>query len=165
MELVILDLMFWYRKGHNVEYLVRLADFMREKIPEEYDEHLSTLETLVRNRIKENNMCLKSLMGEGPPSLTSHENGAEGGAKEDTPVPKCLGSLLPGVLDASSRGRSCDGSTVIMRIFYQVFKIEVSAHIEQKRMGNYDLLFPCPNKIFSYAQLGSPNGSQLCPKR
>ncbi|KAL7634230.1 UNVERIFIED_CONTAM: hypothetical protein RMT77_015560 [Armadillidium vulgare] len=66
--------------GHNVEYLVRLADFMREKIPEEYDEHLSTLETLVRNRIKENNMCLKSLMGEGPPSLTSHENGAEGGA-------------------------------------------------------------------------------------
>ncbi|KAB7506470.1 Glutathione-specific gamma-glutamylcyclotransferase 1, partial [Armadillidium nasatum] len=68
------------KRGHNVEYLVRLADFMREKIPEEYDEHLSTLETLVRNRIKENNMCLKSLMGEGPPSLTSHENGAEGGA-------------------------------------------------------------------------------------
>ena len=37
---------------------------MRENIPEAYDDHLSTLETLVRIRIKENNMCLKSLMGE-----------------------------------------------------------------------------------------------------
>ncbi|XP_042215728.1 putative glutathione-specific gamma-glutamylcyclotransferase 2 [Homarus americanus] len=52
--------------GHNVEYLLRLAEFMREKVPEGYDEHLASLETLVRLRIKENNMCLKSLMGDGP---------------------------------------------------------------------------------------------------
>ncbi|KAG7172399.1 glutathione-specific gamma-glutamylcyclotransferase 2-like 3, partial [Homarus americanus] len=51
---------------HNVEYLLRLAEFMREKVPEGYDEHLASLETLVRLRIKENNMCLKSLMGDGP---------------------------------------------------------------------------------------------------
>lgn len=52
--------------GHNVEYLLRLAEFMREKVPEGYDEHLATLEALVRIRVKEHNMCLKSLMGDGP---------------------------------------------------------------------------------------------------
>ena len=50
--------------GHNVEYLLRLAEFMREFVPEGYDEHLLTLETLVRIRVKENNLCLKTLMGE-----------------------------------------------------------------------------------------------------
>uniref|UniRef100_A0A2P2I4M7 glutathione-specific gamma-glutamylcyclotransferase n=1 Tax=Hirondellea gigas TaxID=1518452 RepID=A0A2P2I4M7_9CRUS len=59
--------------GHNVEYLLRLAEFMREYIPEGYDEHLLTLETLVRNRVKENNLCLKSMMGEGP-CRTLHHN-------------------------------------------------------------------------------------------
>ncbi|XP_076044328.1 putative glutathione-specific gamma-glutamylcyclotransferase 2 isoform X2 [Oratosquilla oratoria] len=50
--------------GHNVEYLLRLAEFMREKVPEGYDEHLATLETFVRIRVKENNLCLKTLMGD-----------------------------------------------------------------------------------------------------
>lgn len=36
--------------GHNVEYLVRLADFMREKVSE-YDEHLFELEKLVRREL------------------------------------------------------------------------------------------------------------------
>ncbi|MCL4148908.1 UNVERIFIED_CONTAM: hypothetical protein GTU68_065212, partial [Idotea baltica] len=63
--------------GHNVEYLVRLAEFMREKVPEVFDDHLSTLETLVRHRIKENNMCLNTLMGKGP----HNPGGAVGGAE------------------------------------------------------------------------------------
>lgn len=54
--------------GHNVEYLLRLAEFMREFIPEGYDEHLLTLETLVRMRVKEYNLCLDTLMGERPRS-------------------------------------------------------------------------------------------------
>uniref|UniRef100_A0A0C9R8C0 CHAC1 protein n=1 Tax=Fopius arisanus TaxID=64838 RepID=A0A0C9R8C0_9HYME len=49
--------------GHNVEYLLRLADFMHQFIPEAYDEHLFTLELVVRARIKELNLCLKTLMG------------------------------------------------------------------------------------------------------
>ena len=49
-----------------MEYLLRLAEFMREYIPEGYDEHLLTLETLVRMRVKESNLCLKTLMGEAP---------------------------------------------------------------------------------------------------
>ena len=49
--------------GHNVEYLLRLAEFMHRYLPEAHDEHLFTLELLVRSRIKEKNMCLTTLMG------------------------------------------------------------------------------------------------------
>lgn len=49
--------------GHNVEYLLRLADFMHRYLPEAHDEHLFTLEMLVRSHIKEENMCLATLMG------------------------------------------------------------------------------------------------------
>ena len=41
-------------KGHaglNVEYLIRLADFMREKVPDFDDEHLFELEKLVRKEL------------------------------------------------------------------------------------------------------------------
>jgi cation transport protein ChaC len=49
--------------GHNAEYLLRLANFMHECVPEAVDEHLFTLEFLVKSRIKEQNLCLKTLMG------------------------------------------------------------------------------------------------------
>ncbi|XP_017761456.1 PREDICTED: LOW QUALITY PROTEIN: glutathione-specific gamma-glutamylcyclotransferase 1 [Eufriesea mexicana] len=49
--------------GHNVEYLLRLAEFMHRYLPEAHDEHLFTLELLVRSRIKEMDMCLTTLMG------------------------------------------------------------------------------------------------------
>lgn len=49
--------------GHNVEYLLRLAEFMHRYLPEAHDEHLFKLEVLVRSRIKEMNMCLDTLMG------------------------------------------------------------------------------------------------------
>ncbi|XP_069161571.1 uncharacterized protein [Procambarus clarkii] len=64
--------------GHNVEYLLRLAEFMQEKVPEGYDAHLATLEQLVRIRIKEKNLCLKSLMGEGQQPQGGLPNGAGG---------------------------------------------------------------------------------------
>ena len=37
--------------GSNIEYLFRLADFMREEVPCEKDEHLHVLENLVRMRL------------------------------------------------------------------------------------------------------------------
>ncbi|XP_015124491.1 glutathione-specific gamma-glutamylcyclotransferase 1 [Diachasma alloeum] len=49
--------------GHNVEYLLRLADFIHQFIPEAHDEHLFTLELIVRAKVKELNLCLKTLMG------------------------------------------------------------------------------------------------------
>ncbi|KAI4499914.1 hypothetical protein M0802_004784 [Mischocyttarus mexicanus] len=49
--------------GHNVEYLLRLADFMHSYIPEAQDEHLFTLELFVRSIIKDRSMCLNTLMG------------------------------------------------------------------------------------------------------
>lgn len=41
----------------------RLAEFVHRYLPEAHDEHLFTLELLVRSRIKEENMCLATLMG------------------------------------------------------------------------------------------------------
>lgn len=50
--------------GHNVEYLLKLASFIREAIPEAEDTHLFTLEYLVRTTIDQRKLCIKSLMGE-----------------------------------------------------------------------------------------------------
>jgi len=52
--------------GHNVEYLLRLADFMNKFIPESYDEHLQDLERIVRHYVKRDSLCLTSLMGPEP---------------------------------------------------------------------------------------------------
>lgn len=50
--------------GSNVEYLLRLAEFMREEIPEALDEHLFSLERLVRKFAAEMKICLRSMMTE-----------------------------------------------------------------------------------------------------
>lgn len=51
------------QSGHNVEYLIKLVDFLKYHIPEENDEDLFTLEQMVRTKIKEKNLCIKKLMG------------------------------------------------------------------------------------------------------
>jgi glutathione-specific gamma-glutamylcyclotransferase len=62
--------------GHNVEYLLRLASFMREEIPGVHDEHLFNLEKLVREELTKRNMCVFSVMGHQPPRIRrdSHES-------------------------------------------------------------------------------------------
>lgn len=50
--------------GHNIEYLLRLADYMRHYIPEETDIELFALETLVMRHIRDNQLSLKDIMGE-----------------------------------------------------------------------------------------------------
>ena len=39
--------------GSNVEYVIRMAEFMHDNIPEEHDEHLFELETKIRLRLYE----------------------------------------------------------------------------------------------------------------
>jgi len=50
--------------GHNVEYVLRLADWVHETLPDVQDDHLFDIETHVRLKVKERNLCMKTLMGE-----------------------------------------------------------------------------------------------------
>lgn len=63
--------------GHNVEYLIRLADFMRDDLKGAAvcDDHLFELEKLVRDLLAERNVCVSSLMGNTPERIRrdSHE--------------------------------------------------------------------------------------------
>lgn len=63
--------------GHNVEYLIRLADFMRNDLQDAAisDDHLFELEHLVREMLVEKNICISSLMGNTPERIRrdSHE--------------------------------------------------------------------------------------------
>lgn len=52
--------------GHNAEYLLRLATFMKEHVPDAWDEHLYLLEHLVRSRLKEKNISVEEIMGHEP---------------------------------------------------------------------------------------------------
>lgn len=49
--------------GHNAEYLLKLVNFMKEQVPEVWDEHLYHLEHLVRSRLKEKNLSEEEVMG------------------------------------------------------------------------------------------------------
>jgi len=74
--------------GHNVEYVLRLAEWVHETVPEVRDDHLFDIETHVRIKIKEKNMCMKSLMGEKDVVEVGEarrlENGENDGRRRDT---------------------------------------------------------------------------------
>ena len=50
--------------GHNVEYVLRLADWVHQELPEVEDEHLFSIEEEIRRMIKVRNLSLQFLMGE-----------------------------------------------------------------------------------------------------
>lgn len=54
------------KSGHNVEYLLRLAIFIREELPGIYDDHIFELEKLVREQLIKRKICLLSVMGSMP---------------------------------------------------------------------------------------------------
>ncbi|XP_066158795.1 glutathione-specific gamma-glutamylcyclotransferase 1 [Euwallacea fornicatus] len=56
--------------GHNVEYLMRLAQFMRRHFPGKHDSHLFDIEEKVLSLIQARKICLNSLMGSGEGCVT-----------------------------------------------------------------------------------------------
>jgi len=51
-------------KGHNVEYVLKLAEWIRANLPDVIDDHLFDIEKAVRKKIHEQGLCLTSLMGD-----------------------------------------------------------------------------------------------------
>ena len=47
--------------GHNVEYVTRLADYIRRHIPKDKDAHLFDLDTKVRNILNQRSVSVESL--------------------------------------------------------------------------------------------------------
>lgn len=75
--------------GHNVEYVVRLANFMRDHFPGEADHHLYGLEEEVMKRIEGRKLCLGSMMGDGKGCVrfvrTARDRREESPAQEGEP--------------------------------------------------------------------------------
>ncbi|KAL1131527.1 hypothetical protein AAG570_011144 [Ranatra chinensis] len=87
--------------GHNVEYLLRLADFMRVEVPGVEDDHLFALEDLVWKGIRERNLSIGRLMG-GPaanqrvpppasPPLPTNQNADRFAGRVPSKKLRCLG--------------------------------------------------------------------------
>lgn len=57
--------------GHNVEYLIRLAEFLRSHAPESCDNHLEQLEQLVLSKADQLGVCLQTLMGRSSRPVTA----------------------------------------------------------------------------------------------
>lgn len=77
--------------GHNVEYLLRLADYMRAAAPEADDDHLFSLEQLVRHEVRQRRLCLQTLMGEVPRAAAA--------AKEQAALEQTLAAMAATVID------------------------------------------------------------------
>ena len=50
------------RSGHNVEYVTRLADFVRKYIPQDRDPHLFDLDTCLRRILRKNQDWLQTVL-------------------------------------------------------------------------------------------------------
>lgn len=50
------------RSGHNAEYVLKLAEWIKSEVPECFDDHLFTLATLVKAKIADKNLSLASIV-------------------------------------------------------------------------------------------------------
>ena len=50
--------------GHNVEYVLKLAEWMHKTVPNVWDEHLFAIEVEVRRLVSERGLSLATLIGE-----------------------------------------------------------------------------------------------------
>jgi len=50
--------------GHNVEYVLKLAEWLHTTLPGVWDDHLFSIEVQVRLKVKQRGLCLQELMGE-----------------------------------------------------------------------------------------------------
>ncbi|KAI0234672.1 Glutathione-specific gamma-glutamylcyclotransferase 1 [Lamellibrachia satsuma] len=58
--------------GHNIEYVTRLADFMRTHIPEETDLHLFGLVDTIKAVLRQRNVCMERLISDARSTMPEH---------------------------------------------------------------------------------------------
>ncbi len=58
--------------GHNVEYVTRLADYVRSYIPEETDPHLFELDSAIRSKLQQLNIPLHTLLRKENPEINNN---------------------------------------------------------------------------------------------
>lgn len=66
--------------GHNVEYVVKLAMWLRETFPKVWDDHLYTIETYIMLEIQKQSLRLEDLMGNEDVNISSQS------AQNQTPM-------------------------------------------------------------------------------
>lgn len=59
--------------GHNVEYLLKLADYVRAHLPSDRDPELFRLEALVREQLRRQRVNVNELMGLGGHTCGGHD--------------------------------------------------------------------------------------------
>jgi len=70
--------------GHNVEYVLKLAEWLHKTLPDVYDDHLYSVEFQVRLQVAQKQLCLKTLMGEV--DVVGAAEVEQGGAQADPEV-------------------------------------------------------------------------------
>jgi cation transport protein ChaC len=82
--------------GHNVDYVLCLAAFMHQCVPEVIDEHLFQLEAIIWSRIRKQNLSVGAInVGEiggagGPGGVGDEPGSCQFAARVSTDKPRCL---------------------------------------------------------------------------
>lgn len=92
------------QSGHNVEYLIRLADFTRQHFPLYDDRHLFSLEKEVLKELKARNIYVSNLMGTGEGCVTF--------IKKDTAIPSGSGDGQPARFESFQHAAKIPGKTL-----------------------------------------------------
>ena len=76
--------------GHNVEYVLKLAEWLHKEVPNAWDDHLFSIEVEVRRMVVERGLCLPTLMGERrEESVTTTSQGLTDSASMGTFIDTC----------------------------------------------------------------------------
>lgn len=57
--------------GHNVEYVVRLAEYVRDNLPQDNDEHLFDLDRKIREKLSQRGLNVEKVIASHTPAISN----------------------------------------------------------------------------------------------